>query len=95
VAGALSDREIGVLLPCTGSVGAVAVTSRIQARLESGDGDGRLRPTAIGLVSRAPGGEQPAPIVQSARDDAARRRLKSPASRQGSATFDPGRSQKS
>jgi hypothetical protein len=66
VAGPLSDREIGILLPGTGPVGAVAVGTRIQQRLEGNT-------AVIGVASRTPGLRIISPIVESAREDVARR----------------------
>jgi hypothetical protein len=72
VAGTLSDREIGVLLPRTGSVGAQAVGARIQERLES-EADGLESAASVGLATLAPGSPPLRSIVQAARDDGARR----------------------
>lgn len=72
VAGTLSEREIGVLLPGTGPVGAVAVGTRIQQRLESDDEETPFA-AVIGLASRAPGSTIGGSIVQAAREDASRR----------------------
>jgi hypothetical protein len=68
--GMLSECEVGVLLPGAGPVGAVAVGTRIQELLESGDRSGPA--PAIGVATRAPGSAAGS-LLESARADAIRR----------------------